>query len=382
MSWTFFPSLNRMRQKYYAIRFLSRNFRTRRQTPLLIDRELPSPMQSGRRVLLLVERDELYGRTFFIENLGAEIVRGIPHDVRPDDIAICFGYASLLRHAVALCRSGIRNVLFCEAGFLRSVLLDNSMSVYDQSICFFVDDIGFHFDSTVPTRIECMLNDPSFSLGESELKRAVSLRSRLVGAKLTKYNDQPFSIALPPKRGKRILVVEQARNDWAVLKSRGSYRTFQTMLQSALDENPDAQILVKVHPDSLDGKRGGTRKSYYGHLKDRDGITIIREKVNPFVLLESVDKVYVFSSMLGFEAAMMDKEVHVFGRPCYAGWGATFDRENFPRRTQQRSLDEILYCLYFTYQKYKNLNGEWCTAEEAVDVLLRLRDQYLMSAAR
>jgi capsular polysaccharide export protein len=380
VSWKFFAYLQRLRQQYYADRVLSGNFYRRNKAPLEVDRELPSCAQSGRRVLLLVERDELHGRAFFLENLGAQIVRGIPQDVRPDDLAICFGYASLLKHAVDLHRSGVENIFFFEAGFLRSVLLDNSMSIYDQSICFFVDDMGFHFDSSVPTRIECILNDPLFKPGENELERARELRRKVVGACLTKYNDQPLFIALPPKCGERILVVEQARNDWAVLKSGGSYKAFEKMLQAALDENPSAQIFIKVHPDSLDGKRGGTRKSYYGRLKDVGRIKIIKEKVNPFLLLESIDKVYVFSSMLGFEAAMMGKEVHVFGRPCYAGWGATYDRESFPRRNTNRSLDEIFCGLYFHYQKYKNLVGDWCSAEDAVEILLRLRDQYFKEA--
>lgn len=382
MSWTFFEYLQRLRQQHYANRFLSSNLQRRKQTSLEVDRELPSRAPSGRRILLLVERNDLYGRTFFLDNLGAEIVRGIPQDVRSSDLAICFGYASLLRHAVELHKRGIENIVFLEAGFLRSVLLDNSMSIYDQSICFFADDMGFHFDSTVQTRIERILNDPSFNPSQEELDRARNLRRKIVGSRLTKYNDQPCSIPLPPRRGRRILVVEQARNDWAVLKSGGSYESFQAMLRAALNENPDAEILVKVHPDSLDGKRGGIRKSYYGHLQDGDRIKIIREKVNPFALLERIDRVYVFSSMLGFEAAMMGREVHVFGKPCYAGWGATLDRETFPRRTRQRSLDEIICGLYFSYQKYKNLDGDWCSAEEAVDVLLSLRDQYFIDAAR
>ena len=152
------------------------------------------------------------------------------------------------------------------------------------------------------------------------------------------------------------------------------------MLRAAIDENPGAEILVKVHPDTLDGKRGGLRRSYFGRLQDDARITIIREKVNPFALLETVDRVYVFSSMLGFEALLMGKEVHVFGGPCYAGWGLTHDRRSFPRRTRRRTLDELVYAVYFAYQKYKNLAGEWCSPEEAVGILLDLREQYRAAA--
>jgi capsular polysaccharide export protein len=368
-------SLRQLRMNYYARRFLAENYKQRINFPIQIDQAFPSK-RLGKRVHLLVEREDLYGRAFFIESLGADVIRGVPPDIRDDDIALCFGYSALLQHAEELYRKDFKNVLFIEAGFLRSVHLDNSGSIYDQAICFFVDDLGFHFDSTVPIRLEVMMNDRSLELSQAELMRARALRQKIVETRLTKYNDQPLTLPLGEKRTKRVLVIEQARNDWAVVKSKGSRRSFDSLLQAALDENPTAEILVKVHPDSLDGKRGGMGRSYYGRLKGGGRITIIKEKVNPFVLLESVDEVYVFSSMLGFEAALMGKPVHVFGRPCYAGWGFTRDRQTFPRRTRHRSLDEAVFFIYFAYQKYKNLQGEWCSPEDAVDILLSLRERF------
>jgi len=371
-----FSVLRGWQDRRHARRLLAENLARRRHAPLSIEQLFPAA-GTARRILLLVERDELYGRSFFLESLGAPIVRGIPPQTRPDDVAICFGYTALERHAVRLRASGITNLLFLEAGFLRGVVLDNSCSVYDQAICFFVDDLGFHFDPTAPTRLECLLNDPHLNPTAADLERARALRTRIVESRLTKYNDQPMTVPVGAKRSSRVLVVEQARNDWAVLKSGGSRRRFDSILHTALDENPDAEILVKVHPDSLDGKRGGLQRSYFGRLKGTGRITIVREKVNPFALLESVDKVYVFSSMLGFEASLMGKEVHVFGTPCYAGWGVTRDRQAVPRRARRRSLDELVYFIYFTYQCYKNLEGEWCRAEDAIDILLDLRERYM-----
>lgn len=361
---------------FEATRFLEGNHRRRRDSPLEIDVEFPHNAAAG-RILLLMEREELHGRALFLESLGVPIIRGIPATIEPGDIAICIGHSALLKHAAHLRRSGIERVVMIEAGFLRGVLLDNSASIYDQSLCFFVDDLGFHFDPARPTRLEVMLNDPGFNLTDEDLARAARLRRRIVDARLTKYNDQLMTVTLAARTGPRVLVVEQARNDWAVLCSGGSRRSFVRMLERALEENPDAEILVKVHPDSLDGKRGGVQRSYFGRMQGCERITIIREKVNPFSLLEMVDKVYVFSSMLGFEAALMGKEVHVFGKPCYAGWGVTHDRQRMRRRARRRSLDELVYTIYFAYQKYKNLSGEWCSAEEAIDILLDLRERYM-----
>lgn len=374
-------ALRSHRDARHARRLLAENHARRRDAPLMIEAIFPKGGTS-RRILLLVEREELYGRGFFLESLGAPIVRGIPLQPRPDDVAICFGYTALLRHAARLRACGVHDILFVEAGFLRSVLLDNSCSIYDQAICFFVDDLGFHLDPTTPSRLECLLNDPRLDATTADLERARALRAKLVDARLTKYNDQPMTASIGSTRRSRVLVVEQARNDWAVLKSGGNRRSFDTILRAALEENPDAQILVKVHPDSLDGKRGGLRRSYFGRLESSDRVMTVREKVNPFALLEGIDKVYVFSSMLGFEAALMNKEVHVFGRPCYAGWGVTHDRQTFPLRTRRRSLDELVYFIYFAYQRSKNLAGDWCSAEEAVDLLLQLRSRFMAEAAR
>ena len=368
-----------LRDARHARLLLKEQDARRREAPLEIERLFPAG-GTDRRILLLVEREELHGRAFFLRSLGVPIVRGLPDHPRADDVAICFGHTSLERHAAALRRSGVQHLLLLEAGFLRSVLLDNSSSVFDQSLCFFVDDLGFHFDPRTPTRLERLLNDPHLNPAPADLSRARALRDCLVRTQLTKYNDQTAHVPLGPKRSARVLVIEQARNDWAVVASGGGRRSFDSMLRAAIDENPGAEILVKVHPDTLDGKRGGLRRSYFGRLQDDARITIIREKVNPFALLETIDRVYVFSSMLGFEALLMGKEVHVFGGPCYAGWGLTHDRRSFPRRTRRRTLDELVYAIYFAYQKYKNLAGEWCSPEEAVGILLDLRDQYTAAA--
>lgn len=369
-------ALRNFQNKYHARRLLAENAARRLHAPIDIEQLFPSGGIS-RRILLLVERDELYGRAFFLESLGSPIIRGIPAQPRHDDVAICFGYTALLKHAARLRAADVTNILFVESGFIRSVLLDNSCSIYDQAICFFVDDLGFHFDSTSLNRLECWLNDPHRNPTPVELERASALRARIVKAQLTKYNDQLMTVPIGPKRSPRVLVVEQARNDWAVLKSGGNRLSFDSMLLSAIDENPDAEIIVKLHPDSLNGKRGGLNRSYFGRLAGGGRITIVREKVNPFALLESIDTVYVFSSMLGFEAALLGKEVHVFGKPCYAGWGFTRDRQPIARRFRQRSLEECVHFIYFAYQHYKNLAGDWCPPEDAVDIILALRDQYM-----
>ena len=99
--------------------------------------------------------------------------------------------------------------------------------------------------------------------------------------------------------------------------------------------------------------------------------------VNPYSLLEIVDKVYVCSTQLGFEGLMAGKEVHVFGMPFYAGWGLTVDAQRNPRRTNRRSLEEVFYIFYVLYTHWTNPEtGRPCTIDESIDYLLDLREEY------
>ena len=101
------------------------------------------------------------------------------------------------------------------------------------------------------------------------------------------------------------------------------------------------------------------------------------DPINPIALLKKVDKVYVCTSQLGFEALMCGKEVHVFGMPFYAGRGLTQDRLNCPRRTHKRTLEEVFYIAYILYARYVNpATQSRCEIEEAMNYLLALRKEY------
>jgi len=81
---------------------------------------------------------------------------------------------------------------------------------------------------------------------------------------------------------------------------------------------------------------------------------VLRQAINPLRLIEQMDKVYVVTSTMGFEALLAGKPVTVFGLPWYAGWGATDDRQSCARRTRTRSVDELFAAAYFHYTRYLN----------------------------
>lgn len=145
------------------------------------------------------------------------------------------------------------------------------------------------------------------------------------------------------------------------------------MLEDAKRENPDADILVKTHPDTMTGTRAG----YYDGVKEEGNVFRVTMPVNPYSLMDLVDKVYVCSTQLGFEALMAGKEVHVYGMPFYAGWGLTVDRQRNPRRTNVRSLEEVFHIFYLRYTHWMDIrSGRPCMIDVAIDNLLSLREEY------
>ena len=310
----------------------------------------------------LVLTNALDGRKEFVESLGFQNIYKVGTD-QPYDYVISVGVGSFDKHR-HLAKG--KKTLHIEAGFLRSYLMDRSGSVLDTARCFFVDELGWHFDPFQPSQIENLLN--TYEVSPSQQQRARDFIDMLVSHKITKYNDQSEFISLP--EGHNVLVIEQAKNDQAVVKGGGDENSFKELLDAAIRENPDSNIIVKIHPDTLNGKRGGLENSYYGTL-DNPRIHLIKEKVNPYTILEQVDKVYVFSSMFGIESLMAGKETHIFGMPCYAGWGLTNDRLQNPKRTRTRTLEELVYIIYFVYTKYID-----DTPEDFVCNLLKIKEMY------
>ena len=279
--------------------------------------------------------------------------------------------------ACALAAKSDAALVVCEDGFLRSADTWANLSAPDRyrhgcSVVF--DTLGHYFDATRPSSVERMLNDPGLTITGEQRAEARRIMERIVSTKLTKYNHQPVFTPQVGRPGRRkVLVVDQSYGDMAIAKGWGSDKTFADMLEDAKRENPDADILVKTHPDTMTGKRGG----YYTDVKEEGNVFRVTMPVNPYSLMEIVDKVYVCSTQMGFEALMAGKEVHVYGMPFYAGWGLTVDKQTNPRRTNKRTLEEVFHIFYILYTHWVDIEaGKPCTIDKAMDNLLALREEY------
>lgn len=317
-----------------------------------------------RRLFNLLKGRELFG-------LEADL-----YDQLNCDLTLVWRYVDLYRVLSVVTYSGCP-LLFAEDAYLKSVLTDAAPGEdrYRVNVAFFLDDLTWHYDSTRASRLERLIE--TVDLNPDEVARGAAIRRRLVASKLTKYNHQPLTPLPLGRPGRRkVLVIDQSYRDFSVLKSRATPATFQTMLQAALDEHPDADILVKNHPDAVARAKKSFRSSYFQEPPFNERLWPINVNLNPYTMLEEVDAVYTCSSQMGFEAVMAGHETHVFGMPAYAGWGVTNDRQPNPRRTRRRTVDELVYIIYVLYTRYVSPQGQKWEAEQALDYLIGLREEY------
>jgi capsular polysaccharide export protein len=237
--------------------------------------------------------------------------------------------------------------LALEDGFLRSL----GTGEHFPPLSIVVDEIGVFYDSTRPSTLENLLNSGDDLLAgiapDVARARALILRHRL-----SKYNHAPDWSGPQPARAasRKVLVVDQTAGDMSVTLGGADAGTFEAMLAAARRENPGATIYVKTHPEVSSGRKRG----YLTKVRDDADTVVLREAINPLSLMEHMDRVYVVSSTMGFEALLAGKTVTCFGLPWYAGWGATDDRQPVPRRKQRRTVDELFAAAYFRYTRYLN----------------------------
>lgn len=263
-------------------------------------------------------------------------------------------------------RHGIPKV-FIEDGFIRSI----DLPFAEPGVSLLIDDVSIYYDARHPSRLENLLNSDQ-TLSDGQLQRAQRLIGKIRETKITKYNLAPiFEPEIGREGVQKVLVVDQAYQDFSIPFGLASDESFEEMLESAIRENPDADIIVKTHPEAF---RGG-RKGYFTRTRREGNVYPFTEPICPLSLLEYVDKVYCVTTQMGFEALMCGKQVSCFGAPFYSGWGLTDDRVECARRTKKRSLEEIFHFAYIEYSKYMNPNtGQLCEIEEAIDYLVEKRD--------
>jgi len=290
--------------------------------------------------------------------------------------------------AVELAKKHTTSFVLLEDGFIRSLGL--GVEGYP-SFSLVEDDVGIYYDATVPSKLENLLNIYDFSADSELMKKAQEAIELIRVHNISKYNNAPkVDTRFQSKFGmtesvfgmtesvfgmtegvsgmtesvlgmtegvsgmteikKRVLVIAQTAGDASLKYGMLDDYTTDDMISSAISENPDATVYLKVHPDVLSGKK----KSDIDINVAKKKCIIIEENINPISLLKYFDKVYTKTSGMGFEALLVGCECVCFGMPFYAGWGITDDRTKCERRKRVLSVEEVFAAAYILYTRYYN----------------------------
>lgn len=249
-----------------------------------------------------------------------------------------------------------------EDGFLRSSGLGSDLY---PPLSLVLDKCGIYYDATRPSDLEsCLITRP---VSPAQQQRARTLRTRLVAAKLSKYNlGAPF--ALPPEAaGKQVLLVPgQVEDDASIATGALGIATNQALLETVRARNPEAFIIYKPHPDVLAGnRRGHIDAALMAQLADR-----VAEDADIIDCIHACDELHTLTSLAGFEALLHGKKVFCYGMPFYAGWGLTQDALVLERRTLRLSLDALVYHTLISYPTYIHpRQRQPMSAEQAIDTI-------------
>ncbi|MDP2609324.1 MULTISPECIES: capsular polysaccharide biosynthesis protein [unclassified Oceanobacter] len=277
-----------------------------------------------------------------------------------------------------------------EDGFVRSLGRE------DPALSLVQDNLGIYYDATGPSRLEQLIPQP---LTDTQQRRSRQLIQRWQQAGVSKYNAAPdYRGELPASF---VLVVDQVAGDASISFGLASAASFTQMLDAALSENPEATVVLKVHPDAFTRARVGHFD--LATLQQDARVQLVAENCHPERLLANADKVYTVTSQMGFEALLWGKPVRCFGMPFYAGWGLTRDELDAPERRRSAcqalsaeeahpsltgtagitpgvTLEQLVHATLVEYSRYWDPEqGTETSIEDTLDYLSAQRQQWLRS---
>ena len=237
-----------------------------------------------------------------------------------------------------------------EDGFLRSIKPSSRFP-----LSLILDHTGIYYDATASSDLEQAITRPLTSL-QNERAQNIALQWR--EQRVSKYNHSPD---IPEAKLDQlthskpfVLLIDQTHGDASVQYGQASEHSFEQMLDSALAHLDSPQILIKLHPEVVAGKKRGylselIQKTQYARHPQ---IEVIDWDVHLPSLLTKASAVYTVTSQSGFEGLIHGIPVYTFGMPFYAGWGLTTDLLTAPSRRLPVTLEQLIYSALVTYPHY------------------------------
>ena len=260
--------------------------------------------------------------------------------------------------------------IYCmEDGFIRSNGLGATLLA---PLSVVIDRQGIYYDATQPSDLETLLYNCE-SLKPYQIKRIKALQDKLLMQRVSKYNvgadianvdskQNSWMQAARVSEKRRILIIGQVEDDLSVQYCGSTIKTNTDLIARVCQDNPNAYLIYKPHPDVEAGLRAGkVSESCLHHVQ-----AVAYDTAMPDCL-ECVDEVHTISSLTGFEALLRGLKVTCYGLPFYAGWGLTtdIDAQLLPKakylerrkRDTALTLEQLLYCVLIRYPLYRLPNG-------------------------
>ncbi len=312
-----------------------------------------------------MQRLFVYNGGFLTQPRVKRILQLSGYDIRlgapgADDLVGVWGNSPTAYRGEAVSTHSGAGLLRVEDAWLRSLFPGRSGAPPHGLV---IDQAGVHYDPQTPSDLETLL--ASHPLDDTVLlDRARGSVERLKEAHLTKYSAVDPALAVPEPG--YVLVVDQTEGDASVKACGADRNRFLEMLFVAQEENPGAKIIIKSHPETVQGHRAGYFSE--GDLSDR--IEFFADAVSPWALLEGAVAVYTVSSQFGFEAIFAGHKPRVFGAPFYAGWGLTQDEFPVQRRQRHLSRAQLFAAAVLIYPKwYDRFSDRLCNFETTLENL-------------
>lgn len=233
-----------------------------------------------------------------------------------------------------------------EYGFISSMHLP-SEKMFNFSLV--LDSKGIFYDTTTSSEIQELLLTNTDIASEDVINRSRKNIDLIVSCNITKYNNSP-DIVLPKRDGsKRILVIDQTKNDNSIIYGQCEQFEFEDMVKDAVASGSD--VYIKLHPETIAGAKEGNIQivNKYSSLKQ---VHIISEQCNILSLIKQVDEVYVMTSGVGLEALMAGVAVRCYGVPFYAGWGLTQDMTQVTAPRKKLTVESLFAGVFIYYTTY------------------------------
>ena len=310
-----------------------------------------------------------------------------------------WGHKKSYRRARRVASKLNQPVISVEDGFLRS-LTSGIHSRYGCSIV--IDTQGIYFDARSANDLDTFIIERMANWTPAKADRANHAIQQILTHKLSKYNATTSCLNLNEMAGNKevdiehVLIIDQVAGDASIEGAGATAKTFRQMLKTACLNHPNSHIWIKTHPAKVGYLTPkvvakvikSLPKSLKSSLQNR--LHILNQPANAIALLEQVSDVYTVSSHMGFEALMLGKTVHNFGRAWYAEGGLTDDthlKKVLPKKlikqVQQRherikrganlpsniapTLTQLFYASYIDYARYADpASGQGCDLETVI----------------